>query len=90
MGSADDLKQDKQEEELRSGISSFKRGSLKHTEVKEKVVLPDNEAINQEKKETELRSSIEGFSKDGLKKADTSEKNTLPTKEVIEQEKAAN
>ncbi|KAG8199897.1 hypothetical protein JTE90_015886 [Oedothorax gibbosus] len=91
LPSKEDLKQEKQQHELVTGVSTFNKAKLKRTNTIEKIVLPTKEVLTQEKvyeRKQVVLQGLSGFDRSKLRKTVTVEKNIIPTKEVIEQEKS--
>merc|ERR1719357_210794 len=67
------MKKEKTHEGIIQGIAGFQTDSLKHTETKEKVVLPAQEDIKTEKTIQGMLQGVEKFAKDSLKDVRTRE-----------------
>merc|ERR1719219_1218546 len=67
LPTAEDVKQEKDHQNILTGIEKFKADSLKPTETKEKVVLPGPEDIKTEKTVQGVLQGVESFAKEKLK-----------------------
>merc|ERR1712241_1670240 len=73
LPSADDVKQEKDHQNIMTGITGFKSESLKPTETAEKVVLPGKEEIKTEKTIKGVLDGVKGFESEKLKNVKTKE-----------------
>ncbi|XP_054722090.1 thymosin beta-like isoform X4 [Uloborus diversus] len=90
LPSKEDILQEKQRQDLVTGVSTFNKAKLKRTNTKEKIVLPTKEVLTQEKvyeRKAQVLQGVTGFDRSKLRKTKTVVKNVLPSKEVIDQEK---
>ena len=73
LPTAEDVKLEKDHNNLISGIEEFKAGGLKRTETREKIVLPGAEEIQVEKQIQGLLQGVETFENEKLRTVKTRE-----------------
>merc|ERR1712064_214318 len=73
LPSAEDVKSEKNHQNILTGIEAFKSDNLKHTETQEKIILPGAEEIQTEKNIQGLLQGVTGFENEKLKNVKTRE-----------------